>query len=70
MISDKDKLDDIGCNGAPDLVIEILPPSAIKKDVPDKYFLYEENGVREYWMVHVDEKLVLIFFILMINSLG
>jgi len=69
VVCDKEKPDNKGCNGAPDLVIEILSPSTIKKDVQDKYFMYEKNGVGEYWMVHVDEKLVEIF-IVMINSLG
>lgn len=51
VICDARKLDDRGCIGAPDLIIEILSPSNSKKEMKEKYELYEENGVREYWIV-------------------
>ena len=54
------KLDADGCTGAPDLVIEILSPSTFKKDLNDKYSIYEESGVSEYWIVMPNEKLVVI----------
>ena len=63
IICDQEKLDDKGCIGAPDLIVEILSPSTMKKDVQDKFDLYEENKVREYWIVHVDEKLVELFYL-------
>lgn len=37
--------------GAPDLVVEILSPSTMKKDVSEKFELYERSGVREYWII-------------------
>ncbi len=50
-VCDRLKLDRRGCAGAPDLIIEILSPSTAAKDVKDKFALYEETGVREYWIV-------------------
>lgn len=44
-------LDSKGCNGAPDLVIEIVSPSNRKMDYVRKHTLYREAGVREYWIV-------------------
>ena len=60
-ICDKSKLDDRGCVGAPDLIVEILSPATSKKDAKDKFYLYEENGVKEYWMADPNTKLLDIF---------
>jgi len=51
VVCDRDKLDDAGCVGAPNLIIEILSPSTTKKDQMEKFFLYERHGVKEYWIV-------------------
>ncbi len=51
VICDHSKLDDRGCIGAPDLIIEILSPSNDRHDLKRKFFLYEEHGVQEYWIV-------------------
>jgi len=51
VICDESKLDEKGCKGAPDLIIEILSPGTAKKDYREKYNLYEIHGVREYWIV-------------------
>ncbi|MEZ4987601.1 MAG: Uma2 family endonuclease [Saprospiraceae bacterium] len=51
VVCDPSKLDEQGCNGAPDLVIEILSPGNSKREMRDKYALYEAAGVREYWIV-------------------
>lgn len=48
---DKDKLKDYGAKGAPDLVVEVLSPFTSKKDLNDKYNLYEKHLVKEYWVV-------------------
>lgn len=45
------QLDEQGCIGAPDLIVEILSPGNSKKEMRIKYALYEEAGVREYWVV-------------------
>ncbi|WP_299059066.1 Uma2 family endonuclease [uncultured Polaribacter sp.] len=51
VICDSKKLDKRGCIGAPDLIIEILSPSNSKTEMKNKYELFEENGVKEYWIV-------------------
>jgi Uma2 family endonuclease len=51
VVCDKNKLDDAGCKGTPDLIVEILSPSTSKRDMKDKKRLYEKTGVKEYWIV-------------------
>ncbi|WP_250632292.1 Uma2 family endonuclease [Rhodoflexus caldus] len=58
LICDESKLDERGCIGAPDLIIEILSPGNSKKEMKIKYELYEENGVQEYWVVFPYESLL------------
>jgi Uma2 family endonuclease len=40
-----------GCFGAPDWVVEIISPWTMKKDLHEKFVLYERNGIREYWLI-------------------
>jgi Uma2 family endonuclease len=61
IICDKSKLDDAGCLGAPDLIVEILSDSTAKKDYNEKFNLYEENGVKEYWIANPATKTIEIF---------
>jgi Uma2 family endonuclease len=61
VICDLDKLDDKGCWGAPDLIVEILSPGNSRVEVQNKYELYQEYGVREYWVVHPTDCTVLIY---------
>ena len=56
VVCDADKLDERGCWGAPDLIIEILSPGNSKKELKNKYELYQEAGVREYWVIRPDNK--------------
>jgi Uma2 family endonuclease len=56
VICDPAKLDDRGCLGAPDIVVEILSPGNNKKELLNKYEVYEEAGVKEYWLVVPGEK--------------
>ena len=63
VICDLSKLDDLGCCGAPDMIVEILSPSTAKRDMNDKFNLYEEHGVKEYWMVHPKDKTVNVFLL-------
>ncbi len=61
VICDKSKLDDRGCLGAPELVVEILSPGNNKKELLSKYKVYEEFSVKEYWVVSPSEQTVLIY---------
>lgn len=58
VICDESKLDDKGCIGATDVIIEILSPGNSKKEMKIKYELYQENGVKEYWIVVPQEQFV------------
>ena len=58
---DSNKLDDAGCIGAPDLIVEILSQSTAKKDKTNKFELYEECGVKEYWIVSPTDQYVELF---------
>jgi Uma2 family endonuclease len=58
VICDKSKLDDRGCKGAPDLVIEVLSPSTASHDRFLKFNKYQRAGVREYWIVDPDSRTV------------
>ncbi|MCB9202969.1 MAG: Uma2 family endonuclease [Flavobacteriales bacterium] len=58
VICDKSKLDSRGAIGAPDLIIEILSPGNTEKEMKYKYELYEEVGVKEYWIVEPNGKTV------------
>lgn len=61
LICDPAKIDERGCNGAPDLVVEILSPGNAKHEMATKFSLYEESGVQEYWIVQPEEKTVLVY---------
>lgn len=61
VICDHDKLDEHGCKGAPDLVIEILSPSTQRHDRVTKFNLYQQAGVKEYWIVNTEDKTVQVF---------
>jgi Uma2 family endonuclease len=58
VVCDPSKLDDRGCNGAPDMIIEILSPSNRQNDMLIKFRKYLQAGVREYWIVDTEEKTV------------
>ncbi|MEW6220275.1 MAG: Uma2 family endonuclease [Thermodesulfobacteriota bacterium] len=58
VVCDPARIDEHGCKGAPDFVIEILSPATAVRDCITKLALYQEHGVREYWIVSPDEKAV------------
>ncbi|MCK5154256.1 MAG: Uma2 family endonuclease [Spirochaetales bacterium] len=58
VVCDNEKLDDKGCAGAPDLVVEILSPSTMSKDLHQKFSLYEKHGVKEYWVISPGDKVL------------
>jgi len=61
IVCDLSKLDDRGCLGAPDLVIEIISAKNSKRDIKDKFEIYQEHGVREYWIVNPNDENVTVF---------
>lgn len=61
VICDANKLDEKGCIGAPDLIVEILSPGNSKREMTLKFDLYEENAVKEYWIVNQSDKTILIY---------
>ena len=63
VICDLSKLDEEGCCGAPDMIVEILSPSTLKRDTIEKFTLYEEFGVKEYWIVHPKDKAINVFLL-------
>jgi len=56
IVCDLSKLDDAGCKGAPDMVIEILSPSTSRYDRTIKFNTYLKSGIREYWVVDPETK--------------
>jgi Uma2 family endonuclease len=58
-VCDASKLDKKGCIGAPDLIVEILLPGNSKREMKEKYEVYEEAGVKAYWLVSLEDKCVL-----------
>lgn len=63
IICDQSKLDERGCIGAPDLIIEIVSPASAQIDTKDKFQIYQDSGVREYWIVFPEEKVIQIFLL-------
>ena len=61
IICDKTKLDERGCHGAPDWIIEIVSPSSRQMDYYRKLFQYSSAGVREYWIVDPERNRVLVY---------
>lgn len=62
VVCDEAKLSDgRGCNGSPDLVVEILSPGNSRHDMDTKFHLYEESGVNEYWIIQPESRIVLIY---------
>ncbi len=61
VVCDRSKLDERGCKGSPDWIIEVLSPGTASRDYVTKLALYEKNGVKEYWIVHPLDKIVMVF---------
>ncbi len=61
VVCDPSKIREKGCFGAPDWIIEILSPHTTKKDIQDKFDLYEESGVKEYWIIEPKNNTVEVF---------
>ena len=63
VVCDPSKLDDRGCCGAPDMIVEIFSPKTGRRDLYEKFALYEEHGVKEYWIVHPGDKTIQVFLL-------
>lgn len=61
VICNPDLIDKRGCNGPPDIIIEILSESNRKHDLVTKFNLYEEAGVREYWIVYPADEMIEVY---------
>ena len=61
IICDLNKLDDKGCNGAPDWIIEVVSPASRRIDYTTKLFKYRSAGVREYWIVDEEKSRVMVY---------
>ncbi|MCI8561429.1 MAG: Uma2 family endonuclease [Dorea sp.] len=61
VVCNKDKVDEKGCHGGPDLVVEIVSPSSKKMDYAIKLFKYRTYGVREYWIVDPEKRRIQVY---------
>ncbi len=63
VICDPSKLDQKGCRGAPDWIVEVLSTSTALKDMNTKRSLYERHGVQEYWLVHPEDRWIMVYIL-------
>ena len=61
VICNPDKMDDKGCNGAPDWIIEIVSPASKRMDYYTKLFKYRTAGVREYWIIDAAKNQIFVY---------
>lgn len=61
VVCEPNKLNRRGVRGAPDLVVEVLSPSTASHDHLRKRRVYEQVGVREYWLVHPTDRIITIY---------
>lgn len=61
VVCDKSKLTEKGCNGAPDLIMEVVSPSTQQMDYGIKLFKYRPAGVREYWIINPVTRIVNVY---------
>jgi Uma2 family endonuclease len=63
VVCDPAKLDEKGCIGAPDLIVEVQSPSTRSRDLNEKFVSYEESGVREYWTIDPPRRTLTVFLL-------
>ncbi len=61
VVCEREKLEEYGIVGSPTLLVEILAPHTIRKDLREKLHKYEQVGVKEYWVVYPAEKMIHVF---------
>ncbi|MGB9903131.1 MAG: Uma2 family endonuclease [Desulfotomaculales bacterium] len=54
-------MDERGCKGSPDLIVEVTSPGTASIDYIKKLALYEKHGVKEYWLVHPTDEIVMVY---------
>ena len=59
VICDTCKIDEKGCCGALDIIIEILSPGNSRRELQNKFELYQEAGVLEYWITAPTEEFII-----------
>lgn len=70
VICDKSKLRKTGFFGVPELIIEITSPSTVRTDKITKFNKYEKVGVKEYWIIEPEQKIVSVFLLQDNNKYG
>jgi Uma2 family endonuclease len=63
VVCDPSKITEKGCNGSPDLVMEVISKSSVTRDLHEKYGVYEKAGVKEYWIIHPQDRSLIIFLL-------
>lgn len=63
VICNPDMLDEKGCAGSPDLVIEILSPGNSRREMKDKFEIYQEAGIPEYWIVDPEHEFIIMYML-------
>ncbi len=61
VVCNPDLIDERGCRGAPDWVVEVLSPGTAAHDQSTKLAAYERAGVKEVWFVHPTDRTVAVF---------
>lgn len=61
VICNKNKLNDYGCHGAPDWIIEIVSPGTERMDYDIKLFKYRSAKVREYWIINPSKQTAMVY---------
>lgn len=61
VVCDPTKITERGCEGAPDLIVEVVSRTSVARDLHEKYGVYEQAGIPEYWVVHPYDRTLIIF---------
>lgn len=61
VVCDGKKISERGVRGAPDWVLEVISPSSAGHDQVRKLRLYEQHGVREYWLIHPRDRVLTVY---------
>jgi len=64
VVCDHSKLDENGCIGAPDLIVEVISKSSERRDAIEKKALYEKSGVKEYWIVYPNDEIIHVYILI------